>query len=128
MGTQKTDPDYEHSEAALREADAFDDWMLTVTPTHKPSDDSVTLRVLRRCWDDSRALERQRCASLCRRVADETRNSEVARIAGQMLANWISTGSPMADAEWRGAMHSARGKTGPNVRAEAPTPAPERTR
>ena len=99
MGTPKTDPDYEHSEAALREADAFDDWMLTVTPTHKPSDDSVTLRVLRRCWDDSRALERQRCASLCRRVADETRNSEVARIAGQMLANWISTGSPMADAE-----------------------------
>lgn len=40
------------------------------------------------------ASERKRCAALCRRVADETRNSEDARTAGRMLANWISTGNP----------------------------------
>ena len=40
------------------------------------------------------ALERERCAALCRRVADETRNSEDARAAGRLLANWISTGNP----------------------------------
>lgn len=41
------------------------------------------------------AAERERCAALCRRVGDETRNSEDARSAGRMLANWISTGVPV---------------------------------
>ena len=41
----------------------FDKWMLTVAPTHKPSDDSVTLRILRRCWEASEAAERDRIGS-----------------------------------------------------------------
>ena len=51
MGTPKTEPDYEHSEAALREADAFDAWMLTVNPKHQPTDDGMETRLLRKCWE-----------------------------------------------------------------------------
>ena len=51
MGTPKTDLDYEHSEAALREADAFDAWMLTVNPQHQPTDDGMETRLLRKCWE-----------------------------------------------------------------------------
>lgn len=56
--------------------------------------------------DAAVATERKRCAALCRRVADETRNSEDARAAGRMLANWISTGDP--------------NDPGPNAQAQAP--------
>lgn len=51
MGTPKTDPDYEHSEAALRKADAFDAWMRSVNPLHQPSDDGMETRLLRKCWE-----------------------------------------------------------------------------
>ncbi len=39
----------------------FDDWMLTVAAGHKPTDDTVTLRILRACWKAARADERERC-------------------------------------------------------------------
>lgn len=40
------------------------------------------------------AAERERCAGLCKQVADETRNSNDVRAAGRMLAKWISSGNP----------------------------------
>ena len=36
----------------------FDEWMLTVAPKHKPTDDGVTLRILRACWEAAAAAER----------------------------------------------------------------------
>lgn len=38
----------------------FDEWMLTIAPAHKPSDDGVTLRILRACWLAAEASERER--------------------------------------------------------------------
>jgi hypothetical protein len=43
----------------------FDDWMLGVSERHKPSDDGVMLRMLRACWIEAQAAERERCAKLC---------------------------------------------------------------
>lgn len=47
----------------------FDDWMLTVNPLHHPTDDGMETRLLRRCWDESRALEREQCAHVCSGIA-----------------------------------------------------------
>lgn len=65
MGTPKTDPDYEHSEAALRDEDAFDEWMLAWSPKHQPTDDATETRLLRRCWAVSAARQREQIAKLC---------------------------------------------------------------
>jgi len=43
----------------------FDEWMSGVAPAYKPSDDSVQLRILRQCWIEAQAAERDRCASIC---------------------------------------------------------------
>ena len=49
----------------------FDDWMLGISECHKPGDDGVTLRMLRACWAEAQAVERERCAKVC----DVTRES-----------------------------------------------------
>lgn len=36
----------------------FDEWMAGVAPAYKPTDDTVTLRILRQCWAESQAAER----------------------------------------------------------------------
>lgn len=41
----------------------FDEWMLTVAPGHKPSDDSVSLRILRKCWAAAQDAERDQMAA-----------------------------------------------------------------
>lgn len=43
----------------------FDDWMLGISECHKPGDDGVTLRMLRACWAEAQAVERERCAKVC---------------------------------------------------------------
>lgn len=43
----------------------FDEWMLTIAPKHKPTDDGVTLRILRDCWRAAQATERERAARVC---------------------------------------------------------------
>ena len=43
----------------------FDDWMRSERVTYKPTDDSVTDRLLRRCWDAAVAEERERLAAAC---------------------------------------------------------------
>ena len=91
MGTPKTDPDYEHSEAALREKDSrsltdrMARWLDGAT-------DDTSAELMREAIDEINALhmalhhaesatqvaaatERKRCADLCRRVADETRTA-----------------------------------------------------
>lgn len=45
----------------------FDDWMRSERVTYKATDDSVTDRLLRRCWDAAVAAN---CQRLARDVAD----------------------------------------------------------
>ena len=47
----------------------FDEWMLTVAPKHKPTDDGVTLRILCACWEAAAAAERERWREIAHRVA-----------------------------------------------------------
>jgi len=64
MGTPKTDPDYEHSEAACAEADAFDAWMRSVNPRHQPTDDGMDTRLLRKCWEAAKEDSRLQIARM----------------------------------------------------------------
>ncbi len=43
----------------------FDEWMIKKNPKHHATDDTVTLRLLRDCWQDSAKIERETCAKLC---------------------------------------------------------------
>jgi len=54
----------------------FDEWMLTVAPKHKPTDDGVTLRILRACWEAAAAAERERIRALVQAVRDANRDAE----------------------------------------------------
>jgi len=53
----------------------FDEWMLTVAPGHKQSDDSVSLRILRKCWSAAMDAERERYETALR-IAREGYASE----------------------------------------------------
>lgn len=84
----------------------FDQWMLTVAPKHKPTDDGVTLRVLRQCWEAARAAERERWLMLCE----------------QALAAlvWEAGSEPaLYAAQTSAAISALRGKLGPCVYGRA---------
>ena len=59
----------------------FDDWMAGVAPAHRPTDDTVMLRILRQCWIEARADERERCATVCEERAKEEVGGAYADIA-----------------------------------------------
>ena len=62
----------------------FDDWMVGISERHKPSDDGITLRMLRACWAEAQAAERERCAKLC-----EAWVQEAERQSGPEAAGWL---------------------------------------
>ena len=65
----------------------FDEWMLTVAPAHKPSDDSVTLRVLRQCWNAAQGDERKRLLAELRTMhAQQNGRHNYCLYAAEMLA------------------------------------------
>lgn len=41
----------------------FNEWMRSHEPKHCDSDDSMSLRLLRKCWDNAKQDERERIAS-----------------------------------------------------------------
>ena len=53
----------------MQDERAFDRWMVSVQPGHKAGDDTLALRLLRRCWEASEAAERERWREIVRRVA-----------------------------------------------------------
>lgn len=58
----------------------FDEWMRTHEPKHCDSDDSISLRLLRKCWNAATQAERERCAKVCEALfmteADAAANKE----------------------------------------------------
>lgn len=80
----------------------FDEWMLTIAPKHKPTDDGVTLRILRDCWRAAQMTERERAARVC---DDEARiRTEAAAHHGAETPEW---GRCMAGA--RAALNCGKG-------------------
>ena len=86
----------------------FDDWMVGISASHKPSDDGITLRMLRACWDGAQAAERERWVVACNAISGDLRNHDVVRM----------TAAKCLDA----------GLRGPNVRAKRATTAGRQAR
>ena len=71
----------------------FDEWMLTIAPRHKPTDDGVTLRILRECWRTAQVTERERCAGICDTVARQYKDDNHGH-AAERAANAIRLDQP----------------------------------
>lgn len=48
---------------------AFEAWMRDENPRHDPSDDTVALRLLRKCWTASRSQALEEAAKVCDHIA-----------------------------------------------------------
>ena len=53
----------------------FDEWMRSHEPKHCDSDDSMSLRLLRKCWDNAKQDEREQCAKVCDDIAHKPSNT-----------------------------------------------------
>ena len=81
----------------------FDDWMVGISASHKPSDDGITLRMLRACWDGAQAAERERWVVACNAISGDLRNHDVVRMTAAKCLDAGLRGPNVADKRRRSA-------------------------